>query len=222
MTGIEWDVYDINNLEKCQRKLEKILENPQMYATVVLDPLTFFAQSLVFYSLSLRKTMDTKDRRDFLKAGFIDIPERQEYMAEHQALSFFLEAMKMGKDEYGNWNGMGFPGNFIMIAHTVRTTEKVRDGSREYEREKKVLWTAGRKPAAMIPGYFPEIWHFRQETQLVEGVSVPQFLVYTVPVADDFASTQLPLPAVIDFTYPLSLYNQVQKYLTESKASGTV
>jgi hypothetical protein len=215
MKGIEYDVYDTNKLDKAQKKLEEIIDNPRKYATVVVDPLTMFATSIVLYSLGLRKA-DTK-RNDFKAIGHIDIPEWQEYQAEQQALTMLLSSLIKGKDEYGNWDGKSFPGNFIMCAHIIKTYDKVKTPNGIIEVEKQSLWTAGQKTRALVHGYFQEVWYIKPETTYSEDGAQKRYFAYTQPINNDLASTQLILPGAIDFTYPLDLYSEVQKHLKASK-----
>lgn len=218
MKGIEYDVYDVTKLDKAQKKLEEILDNPRKYATVVVDPLTMFATSIVLYSLGLRK--DASRNKEFKSMGYIDIPEWQEYQAEQQALTMLLSSLIKGKDEYGNWDGKSFPGNFIMCAHIIKTYDKVKGPKGELiEVEKQSLWTAGQKTRALVHGYFQEVWYFKPETTYGPEGTEKKYFAYTQPLNNDLASSQLKLPAAIDFTYPLSLYNEVQKYLKQNESA---
>lgn len=168
------------------------------YKTVVIDSITSCADYM------LRQTIKQKAGKTRASGGAagksvggIAVNELEDYNAEAAGLT---ELIALTKDiqKYHKID-------IILIAHVVRTDYKTPDGKMNISR---VLVTAGKKPAAKIPAYCDEAYHFGFEPSAIVG-EVGDLIVETVNNGEDYARTTLTLPTTIK----LKNDNLYEKYI---------
>lgn len=183
---------------------EVVTRNPYPGCTWIFDSITSFVKMMLQYSLSFRDPAQ-RGKNDLNKAiGSVDIASWTEYNFESSVLDNFMSGIKT----------LSKTSRVILIAHTVGTDNKVEatpDG------EKKVLhrplFTAGKKPAIMLPAQMKEIYHFEIKKNM-DTTKPPQYFAVTQNTDLDYASTMLPLPSRIEVTDG-NLYGSMQKILKE-------
>jgi hypothetical protein len=165
-----------------RNKLEN-LQTSCPYKTIVIDSITSCADYMLRQVL---KQKVGKTRSSGANAGKqiggIAVNEIEDFNAESAGLT---ELMALTKDIHKH-----FKVDVILIAHVIRTEQKSLDGSISVSR---VIVTAGKRPAAKIPAYCDETYHFGMERSLVEGGG-GDFNILTSYAGEEFARTTLPLP----------------------------
>lgn len=174
-TQIQYD--DYTNWILARTKLEGFqLSCP--YKTIVIDSITSIADSM------LRGSMLAKGKDGRRIAG-IAVNEIDDFQAEAAGL---MELISIAKEVH-KINKI----DVILIAHVIRTENAVLGGKTNITR---VLVTAGKKPAAKIPAYCDETYHFGVEPS-VDANKGGDYIVQTSNAGDDFARTTLELPTII-------------------------
>ena len=188
---------DYTDWTAARAKLEQLQLNCP-FKTVIIDSVTSCADYM------LRQTIKQKiglTRGSGAKAGKsvggIAVNELEDYNAEAAGLT---EMIALTKD-INKFHKI----DVILIAHVVRTDYKSPDGTMNISR---VLVTAGKKPAAKIPAYCDEIYHFGYERAVIEGQAGPR-IVSTLNNGEDYARTTLNLPNTIT----LNNDNLYEKYI---------
>ncbi len=166
-------------------KLEALAINCP-FKTIVIDSITSCADSM------LRQTIKAKIGKQRSSGGAagknvggIAVNELEDYNAEAAGLT---ELIALTKDIH-KYHKI----DIILIAHVVRTDYKTPDGKMNISR---VLVTAGKKPAAKIPAYCDETYHFGFEPSAIVG-EAGDLIVETINNGEDYARTTLSLPATI-------------------------
>jgi len=176
---------DYTNWTDARSKLESLRVNCA-YKTVVIDSITSCADYMLRQVLLSKSG---KSRNSGAAAGKviggIAVNEIEDFNAESAGLT---ELIALTKDIH-KFHKI----DIILIAHVIRTEAKSLDGSINVSR---VLVTAGKKPAAKIPAYCDETYHFGVEADmdLSKGGA---YNILTSHVGEDFARTTLPLPTKI-------------------------
>jgi hypothetical protein len=161
------------------------------YRTIVIDGLTALAR------LTIRHIMISKGGGHLLtvplgtkpsdaggkRLGSIQVPGLEEFNGESSALQECLDVCRALKGV-----------NIVWTAHVIKTEEKDQTNKRVIV--SRSLLTGGKKVAAMIPGYFDEVYHFAQDR--FEGIL--EYTIWTENTGTDFAKTALPLPERVGFT----------------------
>jgi hypothetical protein len=176
---------DYTDWTSARNKLEQLQINCP-YKTVVLDSVTSCADYMLRQTI---KQKVGKQRQSGAQAGKlvggIAVNELEDYGAEAAGLT---EMIALTKDI-----NKFHKADIILIAHVIRTDYKSPDGTMNISR---VLVTAGKKPAAKIPAYCDEVYHFGYENSAVVGEAGPR-VVSTMNNGEDYARTTLELPSLI-------------------------
>jgi hypothetical protein len=180
------------------------------YKTVILDPITNLSVSLIQYSLDLRGVDRTKGAKE-RKKGVINLPEVEEYGAEHQGIMDIIFNAKIAQKIHGF--------NLIFIAHLI-TVNHYKVGGVISHTTQDIL-TAGRKAAAFIPTQFDEIYLFRAEADPLN--SRAKYLVRTFNDGEVMARTSyMDMPPEIEWTGSRSFYGFISKYFGAKKEKTDV
>lgn len=176
---MEFDEYKAQEYDKMATFLEKIqMKNP--YRTIVFDPLTMIGDMLIQYSVSQKGGGGVQMR------GKISLPGPDEYKTESNGLKAMLDVGRVVKS------------NFILCAHIFE--DIYYEIGQEKPRITRKLLTAGKQPAAMIPGMFDEVWLFTVVPNPVIG-GLPQYKVITRPTLEFLTlRTSADLPMEITWT----------------------
>lgn len=179
-------------------KLEQLAINCP-FKTIILDSITSCADSMLRQTI---KAKMGKQRNSGAQAGKniggIAVNELEDYNAESAGLTEMIALLK----DIHKFHKI----DIVLIAHVVRTDYKSPDGKMNISR---VLVTAGKKPAAKIPAYCDETYHFGYEPSAVIG-EAGDLVVETVNNGEDYARTTLNLPASIKLKKSDNLY---EKYI---------
>lgn len=196
-TMIDYDEY--TSWTPARAKLEQLQVNCK-YKTIVIDSITSCADYMLRQVL---KDKQGKTRASGAQAGKviggISVNEIEDFNAESAGLT---ELIALTKD-ISKFHKI----DVILIAHVIRTEQKSLDGSINVSR---ALVTAGKKPAAKIPAYCDETYHFGVETGMVVGQG-GDYNVITSHVGEDFARTSLPLDNKIILKGTAQLYKDFVK-----------
>ena len=130
--------------------------------------------------------------------GGISVNEIEDFNAESAGLT---ELLALTKDIH-KFHKV----DVILIAHVIRTEARSLDGSINVSR---TIVTAGKKPAAKIPAYCDETYHFGLEKAIDASVA-GDHNVLTSHAGEDYARTSLPLPSKIIYGPNDNFY---QKYI---------
>lgn len=193
---MEFEEYKAQEYDKMASRLEKLqIKNP--FKTVTFDPLTMIGDMLIQYSVA-QKGGDGVQKR-----GKITLPGPDEYKTESNGLKAILDV------------GRSLKSNFILCAHVLEETHySIGDDKPRITRK---LLTAGKQPAAMIPGMFDEVWLFTVVPAPVIG-GKPTYQVITRPTMEFLTlRTSANLPVEITWTGkngdPLDLYKLTAAHL---------
>lgn len=205
-TDIEFDSWNINNVEKFKTKLDKLTDSCP-YTTVVLDSITSLTTSLVLNSLGqtggkiLAKT---------------NVPSFDEYVIETTLVTKLLEIFKILQETK--------QAHVIVTAHPVERLSTTGTGKAMTITKVRPIVTYGNKLSSIIPGYFDEVWSI-QQLVAPDGQS-REYRLQTRSTEDDAAKTSLPLPDSLDITnknvFEL-IKSELAKHnitLTETKPQG--
>lgn len=176
---------DFGEWTKARMKLESFQLNFP-YKTLVIDSITSCADMM------LRQVMKSKGgvtRASGAQAGRaiggIATNELEDFNAESAGLT---ELIALTKDIH-KFHKV----DVILIGHIIRTDYKDPAGKQHISR---VLVTAGKKPAAKIPAYCDETYHFGVEPSMIVGQG-GDYSILTSNTGDDFARTTLELDTKI-------------------------
>jgi len=196
---MEFDEYRANEYDKMATFLEKIqMKNP--FRTIVFDPLTMIGDMLIQYSVSQKRGGGVQMR------GKVILPGPDEYKTETNGLKAMLDVGRQMKS------------NFILCAHIFE--DIYYEIGQEKPRITRKLLTAGKQPAAMIPGMFDEVWLFTVVPGAVVGEK-PTHKVITRPTIEFLTlRTSADLPMEITWTnkdkQPMDLYALTKNQLDKS------
>jgi hypothetical protein len=189
---------DYNDWNKARAQLEKFQVNCP-FKTIVLDSITSNADAMIRQAILLKKGVTRASGSAAGKSiGGISVAEIEDYNAESAGLTEMIALLK----DIHKFHKI----DIILIAHIIRTESKSLDGVTNVSR---VIVTAGKKPAAKIPAYCDEIYHFGVETALEVGKG-GTYTCLTSNVGDDYARTTLELPMLIKIQEGDNLY---EKYI---------
>lgn len=188
---------DYTDWTTARQKLEQFAINCP-FKTIVIDSITSCADSMLRQTIKAKigKTRSSGGQAG-KNVGGIAVNELEDYNAEAAGLT---ELIALTKDIH-KFHKI----DIILIAHVVRTDYKTPDGKMNISR---VLVTAGKKPAAKIPAYCDETYHFGFEQSAVVG-EAGDLIVETVNNGEDYARTTLALPPTIK----LKNDNLYEKYI---------
>jgi len=169
-----------------QKKLEQFrVDFP--YKTLIIDSITSLADMVLRQTVSMKKgkTRSSGDSSGKQIAG-ISVNEIEDFNAEASALTELIALLK----DIHKFHKV----DVIIIAHVIRTEFKELNGVTNISRS---IVTAGKKPAAKLPAYCDEVYHFGvgQSMDLSKGGN---YEVLTSHTGDDFARTSLPLPTKLE------------------------
>lgn len=192
---IEFDEYKTNEYDKLATKLEKLQQNnPFSKGTIVIDPLTNLGLMGVAYSQAHRD----KSKLDLPQLKMTQIDD---YKVEATAIKRVFDV------------GRALSSHFIMCAHVLEETHYVL--GEDKPRVRRSFLTAGKQPAAMIPGSFDEVWLFTVRHAAVTG-GEPDYLVITRPTPEfDDLRTSCGVPPEIVWTKK-DLYALTSLYLNRT------
>lgn len=178
---------DYKDWTTARNKLEQFRVNCP-YKTIIIDSITSCADYMLRQVLELKVGATRKSGAQAGKViGGISVNEVEDFNAESAGLT---ELIALTKDIH-KFHKV----DIILIAHVVRTESKSLDGKVNVSR---VIVTAGKKPAAKIPAYCDETYHFNVEADINLGRG-GSYACLTSHVGEDFARTTLDLPNKIVF-----------------------
>lgn len=177
-----------------RKKLEEFRVNFP-YKTLIIDSITSTADNMLRQTLTMKQGLTRNSGGNAGKqiAG-ISVNELEDFNAEAAGLT---ELIALTKDIH-NYHKC----NVILIAHVIRVEEKSLNKEVTITRS---IVTAGKKPAAKIPAYCDEVYHFNIGGSMVVG-GEGKLEVYTTNTSDDFARTSLPMKAKIELGREGNLY----------------
>jgi hypothetical protein len=190
---IDFDRYSPDDTIKLDRKFIE-LEKTCKYKTVALDGLTFVSMMSVQYGFTLRGGKGNMPFGNSPNSGVVDLNTMQDYMLESAYIKQILGYLK---NIYNNHHV-----NVILTAH-VRPVEQTYDKNGEVVKNAptmtRMLMTAGRQIAPMIPASFNEVFHFNVKPAMSSS-DKPQYIVRTQHNGLDYARTTLPLAETLNVT----------------------
>lgn len=182
---ITYDDYADQGWTKARTKLEQFQLNCP-YKTIILDSITSIGDAINRQTLKVKggTTNQAGEEKGKRIAG-IPVNSIEDFNAETSA---FQEMMALTKDIH-KFHKI----NVILIAHIIQTEQKSPDGKTHMSR---LIVTGGKKIAAKMPAYVPEIYHFNIKSGHVVGAG-GKYTILTSHTGDDFARTALPLDSEI-------------------------
>lgn len=178
---------DYSDWTKARTKLESFRVNCP-FKTIVIDSITSCADYMLRQVLELKAGKTRQSGASAGKSiGGIAVNEIEDFNAESAGLT---ELIALTKDIH-KFHKI----DVILIAHLIRTEQKSLDGKVNVSR---TIVTAGKKPAAKIPAYCDETYHFRVKSD-IDVSKGGSYGLLTTHVGEDFARTTLPLPKEIEF-----------------------
>jgi len=181
--SIEFD--DFDSWTEAKKVLEPMtygVPGGLKYKTIVLDSVTSCADYML-REVILNKTGATKKSGADAgkRVGGFAVNEMEDFNAESAGLTELIALTK----KVHKFHKI----DVILIAHVIRTDQKDQSGKVQVARQ---LVTAGKKPAAKIPAYCDETYHFGLRTS-IDPTAGGEFVILTQNNGDDFARTSLPL-----------------------------
>lgn len=170
-----------NNWDEFCKRLNSFRRDPQGYKSFGTDSLSSLADYLLGYTSDKKVAEGDKVKR----VGGVQVAGIDEYNAESSGLMDYLLFVKDVK------------ANVWMSAHYLESKTTSLDTGKVIV--SRSLLTGGKKTAAKIPVYFPEVYSFNIEPSIVVGGSVKR-VCYTQTNEEDFARTEFTLPNKFDFT----------------------
>lgn len=169
------------------------------YKTIILDSITSAADYMLRQVRKSKSGTTKKSGAEGVrKIGGIDVGDIEDYRAENSGFGEMIALLKLIKKIHNI--------DIILIAHVIRTEQKTLDGITNVSR---MIVTEGKKPAARIPAYCDEIYHFGHESS-IDATKIGSFVIHTQSSSEDFARTTLDLPVKIDLE-GRKLYDDVIK-----------
>lgn len=193
---IHYEDLSYKDVPKIDSELDKIIKNPKAFATYAVDSFTFFMQHAIKYAM--------KNQPSKKKVGEVPLMEIEHFNVESAAAANLYDLIQ-------TISGC----HFILTAHYVETSQKVL--GRENPIISKKLCTAGKNPAAMMPGCFSEVYSFHLEASSKVGADPKPFIITRSGSEEDvdtLEKTALPLPSRLD--YGKDLYSTLKTELAKS------
>lgn len=177
---------DYKDWNSARTKMEQ-LQVQCSFKTIIIDSVTSCADNMLRQSLLMKKGQTRQSGASAGKqiAG-IAVNEIEDFNAEAAGLTEMIALLK----DINKYHKV----DVILIAHVIRIENKSLDGKVSINRS---IVTAGKKPAAKIPAYCDETYHFDIESSVAVGQG-GKYNIITDSNGEDFARTTLPLPRVID------------------------
>jgi hypothetical protein len=190
---IEVETYTASEYEKLAIKIENLqMKNP--FRSIVIDPLTFIALMMIDYVIA------QKGGQGVVKHGRLTLAGPDEYKGEVAGMKKLFDAGRVLKS------------HFILVAHVLEETHYVLGDDKPHLR--RSLFTAGKQPAAMIPGMFDEVWLFGVKPSGQPGVK-PDYMINTCPTAEfETLRTSCNMPSEFKWTNK-NLYEIAAPYLNK-------
>lgn len=197
---IDFDHYDIKDIEKALDKVGEWQRKGCPYDTIVLDTTTTLISSILFYVDKQKGMTGSKDKSTFgmeVKLGVIRGTALDDYKFLLSGMKQFIYGLKEINDAH-----------VIFNSHIVASEKTDMQGNTTIQR----LILAPGKTAAEIPLHFDEIYHLDVEDP-VNRTQDPrsQRILLTESTGMDFARTALGLPKTINVTDKL-LYDTLKEY----------
>ncbi len=196
------EVVQPKSFEEVRSRLELIAsERKPRYKTIVVDPLTTFAD------MTMRNVLEIKGAGR--KIGNVKVAGIQDYGDESAILNEVIYHLRNIYQTHSI--------NTILVAHVVTSEEKdLKEQKTVYSRS---LLTGGKKIGSKLPSYFDEVWHTYVRSDLKGR---PEFVLQTRHTGFDFARTGLDLPDELVFSnYEHApekfFYEAIKKYLPNSE-----
>lgn len=201
LKDIEFDSYTAGDYDKLATKMEGFqTKNPFKNGTIILDPLTMIGDMLIQYSFSMGTTGGGAPR------GRIKISGPDEYRTESAGLKKLIDG------------GRVLNSHFILCAHILEDTYYAL--GEDKPRITRKLLTAGKAPAAALPGMFDELWLFTIASDGVIG-KPPKYKIVTRPSEEfDTLRTSCNMPVTLDWT-DKDLYQIASPYLNAPRKGVT-
>lgn len=192
---IEVETYTADEYERLAIKIET-LQQKNPFATIVIDPLTFIALMMIEYVINQKGGEGTRTIGKGMAAITLAGPD--EYKGEVAGMKKLFDAGRVLKS------------HFILIAHVLEETHFVLGDDKPHIR--RSLFTAGKQPAAMIPGMFDEVWLFSSRPGAQPG-SYPDYYINTVTTPEfETLRTSCNMPSEFKWTKK-NLYEFAAPYL---------
>lgn len=177
---------DYKDWDACAKKLHEFKLNCP-YKTIVIDSITTCADYMLKQVIG-KKTGQTRGsgQQAGKSIGGIPVNEIEDFNAEAAGLTQLITDLK----DIQKFHKI----DVILIAHVIRKDFKDLQGNIQVTR---TLVTAGKGPAAKIPAYCDEAYHFglRMSADTSKG---GDFTILTANAGDDYARTTLELPKQIE------------------------
>lgn len=192
---IEYEKFNVNNLEKFAYKFMPDLLNRCDFKVIQLAGLTSLTMTAITYQMNEKRGNDNLKKT---KGGLM-VPSWDEFNGEAMIVSQTLDLMK------------ALPCTIIMEAHPVSRTSI--EGATKFTS----LTAFGPKVESLVPGYFNEIYYFNNE---VDMNNTRRYVCITKPSEQyPLAKTSLPISGKYYLTdddgKPISLYKLIQEDLTK-------
>lgn len=175
---------DYTDWSTAEAKLERF-RSEFPYKTLVVDSITSLADMVLRQTVSMKTGTTKSGNQQGKKIAGISVNEIEDYNAEAAALTTLIALLK----DIHKYHKI----DVIMIAHVIRTESKDLTGITNVSR---TIVTAGKKPAAKLPAYCDEVYHFGVGSN-IDVSRGGDYEILTSHVGDDFARTSLPLPTKI-------------------------
>lgn len=176
---IEFDSY--TDWTKAAMKLEQFRMGCK-YKTIVVDSITSCADYMLRQVQTMKGSVTRGSGQQAGKVvGGIPVSEIEDFNAEASGLTELIALLK----DIKQFNKL----DVVLIAHVIRIESKSLNGDINVSR---TIVTAGKKPAAKIPAYCDETYHFSMEKD-VDPDKGGSCIVLTEHVGEDYARTTLPL-----------------------------
>lgn len=182
---IHFDQFRANEFDKLAVKLESLQQNCP-YDCVILDPLTMIAHMLIQYGMAGRGP----SAEDMKKHPKVRTAQIDDYKVESHGIKQVIDA--------GRYLQESGKAHFILCAHILEETHYTI--GEDKPRIRRSLMTAGKQPAAMIPGMFDEVWLFTIASDPIIG-KPPRYKLITAP-NEEFSTlrTSCGMPTELDWT----------------------
>ena len=177
---IDYRFFSRNDLDKFDQLVEELIDNKgRNYATVACDSLTTIAtHSVDFFSKHTPLSKKEKSGQSDRIIRGIKLPGFTEYGGEFKVLNVLIEMF------------------MALECHRILTAHIVAGDKPEWQRQ---VVTAGKKPAAMLPAVFPEIYHLEtNKSGDPEGDN--EYIVRTKSTGSDFARSSMQCKSTFDWT----------------------
>lgn len=177
---VTYEFYSRKDLDKFDVRMEELLQKEGAgWATIIVDSLTTLATHAVdYFSKNAPRSKKEQDGDSGKIIGGIKLPGFQEYGGEFKVLNVLTQVF------------------MALKCHRILTAHIVAGDKPEWQRQ---IVTAGKKPAAMLPAVFPEIFHLENEIS-GDPEKPGEYIVRTKSTGSDFARTSLECNATFNWT----------------------